>query len=163
LGLGSCGAGSRSKCSHSLSLEGHLLTTCSIVGVSNQLAWISIGITSIRFRAALARQGKTHLLPFKNWTYPWGPWICVILNAVIILVQGWSCFSPSFDAVSFVSFYIELPVMLLMYVGWKLVKRTHTVRLDEMDLDTDTYTKDEEKPLEPGWRARLRRGLWWFF
>jgi AAT family amino acid transporter len=32
----------------------------------------------------------------------------MVLNAVIILVQGWSCFSPKFKAVDFVSMYIEL-------------------------------------------------------
>jgi amino acid permease len=90
----------------------------SIVGVSNQLSWIAIGITSIRFRSALALQGKTHLLPFRNWTYPVGPYFVVVLNSVLVLVQGWSCFSPHFDGVSFVSFYIELPVMLVMYGGW---------------------------------------------
>lgn len=90
----------------------------NLVGVSNQLAWISIGITSIRFRAALEAQGKTDLLPFRNWTYPWGPWFSVILNCVIVLVQGWSSFTPTFSAVDFVSFYVELPVMALMYLGW---------------------------------------------
>ncbi|KAJ9145001.1 aat family amino acid transporter [Pleurostoma richardsiae] len=136
----------------------------NIVGVSNQLSWISIGITSLRFRAAMERQGKTHLLPFRNWTYPVGPWLCVILNCVIVLVQGWSCFSPKFDGVSFVSFYIELPIMLVMYLGWKIIKRTRTVRLEDMDLDTDVYVMDEEKKDEKkGWRATLWRGLIWLF
>ncbi|KAL2865974.1 amino acid permease [Aspergillus lucknowensis] len=112
----------------------------NIVGVSNQLSWISIGITSIRFRWSLQAQGKTHLLPFRNFTYPVGPWVCVVLNIVIVLVQGWSCFSPSFDGVSFVSFYIQLPVMLVMFLGWKVVKRTRFVRVYEADLETDTYT-----------------------
>lgn len=107
------------------------------------------------------RQGKTHLLPFKNWTYPIGPWICVILNSFLVLVQGWSCFSPTFNAVDFVSYYIELPVMLVMYVGWKVFKRTKTVKLDEMDLETDTYVAEQEKPPKTGWKAKLRRGLNW--
>jgi len=38
----------------------------NIVGVSNQLAWLSIGITSLRFRAALELQDKTSLLPFRK-------------------------------------------------------------------------------------------------
>ena len=67
---------------------------------------------------ALEVQGKTPLLPFKNWTYPWGPWISIALNLVIVLVQGWSSFSPSFSAVDFVSYYIELPIMAVMFLGW---------------------------------------------
>lgn len=139
----------------------------NLVGVSNQLAWIFIGVTSLRFRAAMELQGKTHLLPYKNWTYPWGPWISVILNIVIVLVQGWSCFSPSFSAVDFVSFYIELPVMFVMYVGWKIIKRTRIVRLDEMDLVTDVYQVSEEDQREiekeKSARGRVERVLRWIF
>ncbi|RSL85930.1 hypothetical protein CEP52_015979 [Fusarium oligoseptatum] len=134
-----------------------------IVGVSNQLSWISIGITSLRFRSALKVQGKTHLLPFRNWTYPYGPWFCVILNSFLVLVQGWSCFSPKFDGVSFVSFYIELPIMLIMYLGWKFVKKTKTVRLEEMDLVTDTYTVEEKGEEETGWQAKVKNVITWLF
>ncbi len=140
--------------------------TPSIVGVSNQLSWISIGIASIRFRAGLERQGKTHLLPFKNWTYPYGPWLSVILNSFLVLVQGWSCFSPKFNAVDFVSLYIELPVMLVMFVGWKLYKRTKFVSLDEMDLETDVYVPEDDGNLKPtvaGWRRKLKTVSNWFF
>lgn len=116
----------------------------NIVGVSNQLAWMAIALTSIRFRRGLDAQGKTHLLPFLNKTYPWGPWVSLILNGVIILVQGWSSFSPKFKAVDFFSYYIELPVMTVMYLGWKLFKKTRLVKYEEMDLVTDVYTPSEE-------------------
>ncbi|PKX95239.1 putative amino acid permease [Aspergillus novofumigatus IBT 16806] len=116
----------------------------NIVGVSNQISWVCIGIASLRFRAAIRRQNLEHLLPFQNWTYPVGPIIAVGLNIVLILVQGWSCFSPSFQAVDFVSFYIEIPVMVVMFLVWKLVKRTRFVHLDEMDLVTDRYDLNAE-------------------
>lgn len=131
--------------------------------MSNQLSWISICFTSIRFRRGLAVQEKTHLLPFKNWTYPYGPYAAVILNVVLVLVQGWSCFSPTFNAVDFVSFYIELPIMLVMYVGWKLIKRTHFVRAHEMDFETDTYVAEHEDEYAPTKAGRLRRIRDWIF
>ncbi|KAG2421141.1 hypothetical protein HFD88_000757 [Aspergillus terreus] len=164
----------------------------NIVGVSNQLSWVCIGLASLRFRAAIRRQGLEHLLPFKNWTYPVGPVIAVGLNIVLILVQGWSCFSPTFQPVDFVSYYIEIAIMLVMFVGWKLIKRTKFVRLDEMDLETDRYTfipqeRDDAAEMDLGpqaqaqrtqrkmfsvplgergglWTARLKRfGMWLFF
>lgn len=131
--------------------------------MSNQLSWIAIGVTSIRFRSALALQGKLHLLPFRNWTYPVGPWLCVILNSVIILVQGWSCFSPTFDTVSFFSFYVELPVMLVMYLGWKWIKGTHIVGLAEMDLDTDQYVEEGSNSEKGGWKGRVLGAVRWLF
>lgn len=111
----------------------------SIVGVSNQLSWICIGLASLRFRHAIRKRGMEHLLPFKNWTYPVGPVIAVGLNCVLVLVQGWQCFSPHFKVVDFVSFYIEIPVMIVMFLAWKLIKRTSFVRSADMDLVTDRF------------------------
>ncbi|KAN0095877.1 Amino acid permease/ SLC12A domain containing protein [Hyaloscypha variabilis] len=139
----------------------------NLVGVSNQLAWIAIGVTSIRFRGALAVQNKTHLLPFKNWTYPWGPWLSVILNIVLVLVQGWNSFSPKFQAVNFVSYYIELPVMAVMWLGWKAWKRTKVPTYAEMDLETDVYVVSQEDLLEAerekSARGKVESVLRWIF
>lgn len=136
----------------------------NIVGVSNQLSWIAIGIASIRFRSGLAAQGKTHLLTFKNWTYPWGPWFSVILNSFLVLVQGWTSFKDGFHAVDFVSLYVELPVMLIMFLGWKFYKRTKFVKAEEMDLETDVYHDEpEEENLAPAWQSRTKKVLNWLF
>ena len=139
----------------------------NIVGVSNQLSWIAISLASLRFRAALKTQNKTHLLPFRNWTYPYGPWFSLVLNIVLVLVQGWSCFSPTFSAVDFVSYYLELPVMLVMYIGWKILKRSKIVKLRDMDLDTDVYvvTADDRSDIEDvkTWKGKLKRAVRWVF
>ena len=166
--LASCGLGCRSESDYQLNniaVFYTVLINCSIVGVSNQLSWIAIGIASLRFRAAIKAQNKEHLLPFKNWTYPYGPLFSVVLNSFLVLVQGWSSFSPSFDAVTFVSLYIELPIMLLMYLGWKALKRTKLVKLHEMDLETDTHTAEElysAAGTEKGpWRERAYTAWRW--
>lgn len=49
----------------------------------------------------------------------------VIAVSVIILVQGWSSIFPTFSAVDFVSFYIELPVMLVMSSGWLIARKLY--------------------------------------
>lgn len=136
----------------------------NIVGVSNQLSWISIGVSSLRFRAAMKAQGREHLLPFKNWTYPWGPILAVTLGSVIVLVQGWTSFSPAFSPIDFVSFYVELPVFALMFVVWKLVKKTKFQRAAEMDLVTETYTRDDMEEHQEAWKEKAGRfGTWLCF
>lgn len=149
----------------------------NIVGVSNQLSWIAIGFASLRFRAGIRRQGLEHLLPYKNWTYPYGPFLSVVLNSFLVLVQGWSSFSGGFHAVDFVSYYVELPVLLVMFVVWKLIKRTPFVPLEEMDLVTDRYdtgltSAERDELLDDarwptvgrGWKARTKGiGQWLFF
>lgn len=127
------------------------------------LTWMSIGIASLRFRSALAVQGKTHLLPFRNWTYPYGPWFVVVANIFLILVQGWSCFSPSFDAVSFLSFYLELPLMLIMFVVWKFLKRTKLVSVMSMDLETDIHTIEMAEEPKESRKERLKNAAAWVF
>ncbi|PKY09314.1 putative lysine-specific permease [Aspergillus campestris IBT 28561] len=111
----------------------------NIVGVSNQLSWTCIGIASLRFRAGLRHQNLEHLLPYKNWTYPVGPILAVGLNCLLILVQGWSCFSPTFQAIDFVSYYVEIAIMVVMFLVWKVVKRSRFVGVHEMDFVTDRW------------------------
>jgi AAT family amino acid transporter len=150
----------------------------NLIGVSNFLSWIAIGYSSIRFRSGIKAQGLEHLLPFKNWAYPYGPICSVGLSSFLVLVQGWSCFSPSFKAVDFVSFYIELPVMLVMFVGWKFLKRTKWVKPEDMDLVTDRFdqgmtTEEREEALmaakmaqwtgEKGWKAKAKYIAQWLF
>ncbi|KAM5477054.1 Basic amino-acid permease [Microsporum audouinii] len=150
----------------------------NIVGVSNQLSWMAIGYSSLRFRRAVRRQNLEHLLPFKNWTYPWGPFLSIGLNGVLILVQGWSSFSPEFKPVDFVSFYIQIPVILLMFLIWKFaVKKSKLVKLEEMDLLTDRYEEarvagaadlgaSSAVELTDGsnkWQNKLKRAGQWVF
>ena len=48
--------------------------------------------------------------------------------------------------------------MLVMYLGWKMLKRTKVVKLHEMDLETDTYPVDRLDPIHENrsraWRER---------
>ena len=57
--------------------------------------------------------------------------------------------------VTFFSLYIELPIMFVMYVGWKLFRRTKIMNLREMDLVTDTHTVEEvDETKTGGWKEK---------
>jgi len=89
-----------------------------------------------------------------------------VLNVVLVLVWGWNRFSPNFDGVAFVSHYIELPIMLLRYVGWKLWKRTSIVELSDMDLETDMYEAqpgEMDNEVGQGWRGKMQMIIRWLF
>lgn len=116
----------------------------NIVGVSNQIAWLCIALTSIRFRRGLAKQRKTHELIYKNWTYPYGPYFLVIFVSLIILVQGWSAFSP-WSTSQFFSYYLELFVFPTCFFFWWLFKRDRLVKLEDMDFVTDRYIPSAEE------------------
>lgn len=138
----------------------------SIVGLSNLITWWVINLVSIRFRMGLKKQGKTDILLFKNWTYPLGPWAALIVSTFIILVQGWSSFSP-WDTVLFFQNYLELGVFPVCYLFWFFWTKCKDrwVKLEDMDFESDLYVplKEEEEENEyvdllKGW-AKFRHNF----
>ncbi|KAH6914233.1 amino acid permease/ SLC12A domain-containing protein [Coprinopsis sp. MPI-PUGE-AT-0042] len=111
----------------------------NIVGVSNQIAWVSIGLSSWRFRKAWVRQGKTpdQLKFYASWTWPWGPPFVVIAVILLIIIQGWSSVIPKFRIIEFVSLYLEVPVILLMTTLYFVKSRQ----------SSPARTSDESEPL----------------
>ncbi|KAI0093421.1 amino acid permease-domain-containing protein [Irpex rosettiformis] len=112
----------------------------NIVGVSNQIAWVSIGLASWRFRTAWVRQGRSldELKFHAKWTWPWGPPFVVFTTSALIIIQGWSSVIPKFSAVDFFSFYIEIPIMLFMYIVWIALRRLPGLKRILEDSATET-------------------------
>ncbi|KAF9003404.1 amino acid permease/ SLC12A domain-containing protein [Cyathus striatus] len=114
----------------------------NIVGVSNQIAWVSIGLSSWRFRKAWLRQGRSpdDLKFYVRWTWPWGPPFVVFSVTFLILIQGWSSVIPTFSLADFISFYIEVPIMIIMTIIWIVIKnkRSQPIHLpDDLARDID--------------------------
>lgn len=134
----------------------------SIVGLSNLLTWAVINFILLRFRRGIKAQGREDILVFKNWTYPFGPIIALILSIFIILVQGWTSFAP-WDTKLFFQNYLELGVFPLCYIVWFLYSRWKNghwdkwVRAQDMDLDTDLYVPLEQE-LEENEEAKNLKG-----
>ncbi|KAG8814018.1 hypothetical protein FRC17_001333 [Serendipita sp. 399] len=118
----------------------------NLVGVSNQLAWLSIGFASLRFRRAWQVQGNSlnDLLFHPKWTTLWGPYFVIIAVLAIWGVQTYSVVTPHFAFVDFLSLYLQLPVFIVLYLGWKLWHRSKFIDLKTVDLTVDQYVPDEE-------------------
>jgi len=125
----------------------------NIVGVSNQIAWLSIGLASWRFRKAWVRQGRPlSELKFRaSWTWPWGPPFVVVTVTALIIIQGWSSVIPQFSAVDFVSLYIEIPVMIVMYLGWLIIRRPDPNLL----ATSSSLSPDRSHPRRRWWKTDL--------
>ncbi|KAJ7718428.1 amino acid permease-domain-containing protein [Mycena metata] len=83
------------------------------------IAWWCIGVSSWRFRRAWVAQGRK-------------------------IMQGWGAWKGGFDKIAFVSNYIELPLFFLLYVVWRLVKRTRTPSLLDIDIDAGRHVEGPE-------------------
>jgi amino acid transporter len=129
----------------------------NLSGVSTFLVWGAISFIHIRFRTAWKKQGHSvSELPFKSALYPYNAYFGLVANIFLALIQGWATFSP-FNAGNFVDAYILLPLFAIIWIGYKLVFKTHFWRSHEMDLmsgqrkDVD-FVKDAVADFENGGR-----------
>lgn len=81
-------------------------------------------------------------------------------NTDLLIVQGWSSIIPVFSPVSFASFYIEIPVMLLFYTVWKLRHRMPIPNLDTIDLYVDEHVESAQDEEEDAVREARTKGKW---
>ncbi|KAG9055953.1 hypothetical protein FS842_000677 [Serendipita sp. 407] len=118
----------------------------NLVGVSNQLAWLSIGLASLRFRRAWQLQGNSldDLLYHSKWTTVWGPYFVISAVLVIWGVQTYSVVTPHFAFVDFLSLYLQLPMFIVLYTIWKIWHGSKVVDLQTVNLMVDQYVVNEE-------------------
>ncbi|KAF9160892.1 hypothetical protein DFQ26_005076 [Actinomortierella ambigua] len=123
----------------------------SLASTTGFIAWMGIAFCHIRFRMAYKAQGRSlNDLPYVSKLYPFGPFYTLAICTVILVSQGYTAFSP-FDVQAFLSAYITLPFVAILYFGNKFYARTKILRLVDIDLDTgrsyhepDASGQDEE-------------------
>ncbi|CAF9903562.1 MAG: hypothetical protein GOMPHAMPRED_000379 [Gomphillus americanus] len=136
------------------------LTACGIL-----INWITILINHQRLILAMRKQNlPLSLLPWHNaWTTVSTP-IALFLCVLILLTTGFPAFTQGNWSIStFVSSYLDIPLVLVVFALWKIIKRTKYVPLDQIPL-REAFDEMERKPepIEPakrGWRKVI--GLLW--
>jgi len=115
----------------------------NITTLGSMITWLGIAVAHIRWYRGMKVQGLSRdELPFKSWTQPYGAWTVLISFSIIIFFNGYTTFmTKPFDYQSFISDYVNIPFFLILYVGWKFVKKTKIVSLAEMDCSTH-YVED---------------------
>lgn len=108
-------------------------------GMSGFIAWVGIAISHYRFRKAYVAQGKDLKdLPYRAKWFPFGPLFAFALCIVVILGQNYSAFfGDSIDWNGVMVSYIGLPLFLILWLGYKLLKKTKIVPIEKADLTTD--------------------------
>lgn len=112
----------------------------NLVTVFGLLTWISILISHVQFRRGLKAQGMDPCkLPYTARFQPYGSWIALILCCIICFFKGYDSFVPDFDATTFVTAYLGIPIFLSIIAGGKwFYGRDSRVKPEEMDLHTGT-------------------------
>ncbi|CAD6582799.1 MAG: hypothetical protein TREMPRED_003391, partial [Tremellales sp. Tagirdzhanova-0007] len=132
---------------------------------SGLLTWLGIDILYIRFYAGLKAQGISRSsLPWTSRfnTGAAAAWYSAVWIVVILFFSGFNVFlDDSWDVGTFVTDYLPIWLFPVLWVGWKLVKRTHFMRADEMDFlsgleEVEAASYDEPPPknfVERVWRT----------
>ncbi|WOO80864.1 putative amino-acid permease [Vanrija pseudolonga] len=103
--------------------------------LSSLINWTSICICFLRFKKALAVQGiDRRKLPLRSWCQPYMAWVCIIFFSLVVIFSSFTAFLGGFKVVDFVAGYITLPFLLLFFLGYKILRKTKMVDLNEIDL-----------------------------
>jgi lysine-specific permease len=104
-------------------------------GLSGFLAWIGIAVCHYRFRRAFVKQGnKVSDLGYHAKWFPLGPILALVLSIVIVVGQ---ITTITMNWQSVVTTYLALPLFLILYLAYKLIKKSKLIPLEEVNLDRD--------------------------
>ncbi|EQB49420.1 amino acid permease [Colletotrichum gloeosporioides Cg-14] len=122
----------------------------NLSAVSTLIVWASVCVTYLRFYHGLRHHGVDRdTLPYKAPLQPFLAYFAVCFCLVVALFNGFDAFFPGrFSAKTFVPPYIDIPIFLSLFLGYKFVKGTRFVKVAEMDIWSG---KAEIDRLEPTW------------
>ncbi|KAF3921292.1 hypothetical protein ABW21_db0207516 [Orbilia brochopaga] len=134
----------------------------SICGLGSFFTWASICLCHIRFRAAWKAQGNSiDQLAYRSQGGLWGSYLGLSLNIIVFLAVLWTALfttdSWKPDIKNFMMTYLTVPVVIVLYLAYKLFFRTKILRVDKIDLTTgcigleDDRWVEERKAREADW------------
>jgi amino acid permease len=122
-----------------------LITGCGLID------YFTMCITFINYHKACKAQGLDRkTLPYYGWLQPGCAYLGAISTFLVALFYGYTIFKP-FNVEAFFQNYTMQLVSPILYLGWKLVKRTKKVKPTEFDLVWERPMVDlyEESFLSP--------------
>ncbi|SNT46090.1 lysine-specific permease [Bacillus sp. OK838] len=111
------------------------------VGVTGFIFWLGIAASHYRFRKAYIAQGYSlDDLPYLSKWFPFGPIFSFALCFFVLMAQNYQAFlGDTINWASVVATYIGIPFFLVMWLGYKFVKKTKVIPLEECQIDFDEH------------------------
>ncbi|KAF4472790.1 amino acid permease [Fusarium albosuccineum] len=104
--------------------------------------YITMSITFIFYYRACKAQGVDRKkMPYYGYFQPYGAWIALVLQIVVVYTYGYTSLAP-FDAKNFFSNYTMQIIAPFLYLAWKLIKGTKLIKPEECDLVWDRPVLD---------------------
>lgn len=107
----------------------------ALITAGGLINFIVMCVTYICFYRATQAQGfDRKQLPYVGYFQPWCGWIALVWLTVIVFTYGYEAFRPTFSVDSFFASYTMVGVAPILFVFWKVVKRSRFVKSHEVDL-----------------------------
>ncbi|RDW87294.1 hypothetical protein BP5796_02988 [Coleophoma crateriformis] len=129
-----------------------------LVSVSALVNWMVICIVYLRFYYGCKKQGiDRNELPWKGPFQPYAAWIALVMFTILLLTGGYTVFiHGEWSTETFVSSYINIPIILILYFGYKFIMKSKIVSLEEMPirhfLDIAAANPEPAAIKPTGWR-----------
>lgn len=106
-------------------------------GLTGFIAWVGIALSHYRFRRAFIKQGyQLSELKYHAKLFPLGPIIALALCIIVIGGQNIEAF-VKWDWQQIGITYISVPLVLILYFGYKWKHHTKIIPLDEIDVSSE--------------------------
>lgn len=107
-------------------------------GMCGFITWLGIAISHYRFRRAYVAQGRDlNDLPYRARWFPFGPIFAFVLCIIVIIGQNYQAFTgDQIDWSGALVAYLSVPLFLILWLGYKFIKKTKVVPLQECDFTT---------------------------
>ncbi|KAE8448125.1 hypothetical protein EG329_009890 [Mollisiaceae sp. DMI_Dod_QoI] len=107
-----------------------------LVSVAALVGWMVICTVYLRFYYGCKKQGIDRSeLPWKAPFQPYVAWFSLCSFVVLLLTGGYVTFIHGhWDNETFVSSYINIPIFFILYFGYKFIRKTKIIPLDEIPI-----------------------------
>ncbi|KAI0186512.1 amino acid permease/ SLC12A domain-containing protein [Astrocystis sublimbata] len=125
-----------------------------LVSISTLVNWLSITTVYLRLYYACQKQSISRdRLPWAAPLQPYLTWWAFSMQIILLITGGFSTFiHGQWSTETFISSYINIPIFIILYFGFKIVKRSKIVPLDEVPiqhyLDIAQSEKEQEQEVE---------------
>ncbi|KAJ5336645.1 hypothetical protein MYU51_005677 [Penicillium brevicompactum] len=129
------------------------------------VSWIAISLNHLRLLKALDAQGiPASELPWHNRITRYTTWFALVSCTVILFTGGFAVFTTgNWDPASFVSSYLDIPLVLGAYGGYKLIRRTEIIPLKSIPIQEalDEAANDPENVPIKGDSVWAKMNIFW--
>lgn len=106
----------------------------NLITAGGIIDYIVMSVTYLCFyRACKAQNVDRRAFPYYGRFQPYCGWIGLFGMTLVVLFYGYASFDP-WSVSSFFSYYAMVIVAPILYIGWKIIKRTRIVPSSEVDL-----------------------------